>query len=346
MEKGKKKMKKKWLGLLGMTLVAGMVLTACGANKNEATDETGAAESAKDKVSIMLDWYPNAVHSNIYVAKEKGYFDDEGVEVEIHMPSDANDPLKLAAADKVDIASSYQTQLLLSRSEGIPIQAIASNVQRPLDQMMLKKDSEIASPKDLEGQTVGYSSSEVREAIVKAMVKNDGGDPEKVSFVDVGFDLIPAIATDRVSAIMGGYINHELPLLEKEGYPIKQFLQEDYGVPTSQELVFVASEKTVKNKQAALEKFLRAVKRGQEEVVKNPETSLKVLLDHANEDSPLDPEIEKKSLETLLPLMGDEAEPYGYQSEEQYQALIDWMVEQSLIDDSVKAKESFVNILK
>ena len=64
-------------------------------------------------------------------------------------------------------------------------------MQRPLDQMMLKKDSEIASPKDLEGQTVGYSSSEVREAIVKAMVKNDGGDPEKVSFVDVGFDLIP-----------------------------------------------------------------------------------------------------------------------------------------------------------
>ena len=83
-----------------MTLVACMVLTACGANKNEATDETGAAESAKDKVSIMLDWYPNAVHSNIYVAKEKGYFDDEGVEVEIHMPSDANDPLKLAALIK------------------------------------------------------------------------------------------------------------------------------------------------------------------------------------------------------------------------------------------------------
>ena len=198
---------KKWMNI-AIVLFLIVFLTGCNGN-NQASTENG---KKLDNISIMLDWYPNAVHSAIYVAKEKGYFKDEGLNVKIEMPADTNDPLKLAATGKVDLAISYQNQAILSKSEGIPIVSIASLVRHPLDRLMMKKSSGIDSPKDLEGKNVGYSSSELSEATLKSMVEADGGDFSKVKMTDVGWDLISSVATNHVDAIIGGYINHEYVL--------------------------------------------------------------------------------------------------------------------------------------
>jgi len=144
---------------------------------------------------------------------------------------------------------------------------------------------------------------------------------------------------------MGAYINHELLLLEKEGYSIHTISREDFGLPAAMELLFVAGNETIAKKPKTLQKFLRAVNKGQEEVVKSPEASLQILLEHQNEDSALDVEVETKSLEILLPLMGGKEHPFGWQSAVQYQEVIDWMQEVGIIQTSFDAETVFVDLL-
>jgi putative hydroxymethylpyrimidine transport system substrate-binding protein len=307
--------------------------------------ERNESEGQKEELTLMLDWYPNAVHSFLYVAQEKGYFEEEGLDVTIEMPSDVNDPLRLAAAGKIDLAINYQNQLIMSQEEGIPIKGIASIVQKPLGELMFKQEAGIASPKDLEGKSIGLGTSMVPQAIVRAMIEQDGGNPDAVEFIDVGYDLVPALATDRVDALMGAYINHELLLLEKEGYPIATIPREEYGIPAAMELIFVAGDETISEKPETLKKFLRAVKKGQEDVVANPEDGLQILLDHQNQDSALDPEVEQQSLDILLPLMGSDARPFGWQNAEQFQEVIDWMEQAGIITDSFDAETVFVDLL-
>ena len=309
----------------------------------------GCSQTEKDEgledLTIMLDWYPNAVHAGIYYAKEKGLFEEEGLNVTIEMPAETNDPLKLAAVGKVDLAISYQTQVALSRSEDIPVVSLATLVRHSLDGIMYKKESGITSPKDLENKTVGYSSSEISQAVVETMVEMDGGDPSKVKMMDVGWDLMPAIGTDNVDAITSAYRNHELVILKKEGHDIEMIDPSEYGVPESYELIIVTGEETLKEKKPLFEKFWRALDKGHEAVKENPEAGLQVLLDHENDSFPLDKEIEAESLEILLPLMDRENLPFGYQEEESWEAVIDWLVEKKVIEEKYDTEDVFDNIM-
>ena len=281
--------------------IAILLLTACG--KNEAGTTGDELDQNLQKVSLMLDWYPNAVHSFLFVAEEKGYFKEQGLDVEIQMPADTNDPLRLVAANQIDIAISYQPQVLVARSEDIPVQSFGALVRQPLTQLMIHADSPIQIPKDLAGKTIGYSSIPLYEAIIQTMVKTDGGDINKVKMVDIGWVSIPAMATNKTDGIIGGFINHEKLLLEKEGYPIRLINPSDFGVPNYYELVLVGSESGLKEKPEVFKKFLAAITEGQQFVQDHPEEGLDLLMKHEDQTSPLEHEIEKKSLEILLPLM-------------------------------------------
>lgn len=335
-------MKKTLLNHLFIIALA-IMLAGCNTGKSDVNNESNKKEL--ENISIMLDWYPNAVHSAIFVAKEKGYFEDEGLDVKIEMPADTNDPLKLAATGKVDLAISYQSQLLVSRAEGIPVVSIAAYVRHSLDAIMYKTESGIQSPKDLEGKNVGYPSASVSEAIVASMVENDGGDMSKVKMTDVGWDLMASLATDNVDALVGAYINHEQVLLKKEGYNIDVLHLPDYGVPDNYELIIVTGEKTLEKKQGSFEKFWRAVTKGHQDVKADPDAGLQVLLDHENDSFPLDKEVEKESLQVLMPLMEDKNTPFGYQEEAAWREVANWLYESKVIKEPVDPKEAFENIV-
>lgn len=302
-------------------------------------------ENEKEELTIMLDWYPNAVHSALYTAQEKGYFDEEGLDVKIEMPADTNDPLKLAATGKVDLAISYQTQLLLSRGEDIPVVSIGAFVRHSLDGIMYKKGTGIESPKDLVGKNVGYPSSSVSEAILNTMVKHDGGDSEQVKLTDVGWDLMPSLATDKVDALVGAYVNHELVLLKKEGYDVGMFPLSEYGVPDNYELVVVTGEKTLDKKEESIKKFWNALSKAQADVKAEPDAALDVLFSNENESFPLDRDVEIESLKTLLPLMEDASVPFGYQEEKAWQDVADWLYDNKVLKEKVEVKEAFKNIV-
>lgn len=334
-------MKKSFLVIASLLL---LLLSACSAgNKdNQASNKENSSQKIQ-KVTLMLDWYPNAVHSLLFVAKEKGYFKEQGLDVDLKMPADTNDPLKLVAANKVDMAISYQPEVLVARGENIPVKSFAALVRHPLNQLLVPENGPVKSPKDLEGKTIGYPSIPLDEAIVQTMVKSDGGDPKKIKMVDVGWDLIPAMATKKTDALIGGYINHEKLLLEKEGHPMLALNPKEYGVPDYYELVLVGSDKELKAKPEVFKKFMAAITKGQEYVKKNPQDGLSILLKNQDKSSPLDKDVETKSLQILLPLMDAKDKAFGYQDPQTWDHVAKWLEDNKIVKTKVNAKDAFVN---
>ncbi|WP_219837605.1 ABC transporter substrate-binding protein [Paenibacillus sp. R14(2021)] len=302
------------------------------------------AEGDETELTVLLDWYPNAVHTFLYAAEEQGYFKDAGLKIKLQTPADTNDALKLVAAGKADLALSYQMQVAISRAEDIPIVSIGAIVRHPLNQLLVLGSPDIHSPKDLVGKKIGYPSIPLDEAIVNTMVKSDGGDPSKVTQVDVGWDLIPAMSTKKVDAIIGGYVNHEKLLLEKEGEKLIAFDPSEYGVPDYYELVLTASEDGLKNNGAAIKKFMEAAAKGQAYTASHPDEALQLLLDGQSDEFPLDADIEKKSLAILLPMMDAGKEPFGIQTEQSWRSIIDWLKEKRQLSKDVNPSDAFRNL--
>lgn len=322
--------------------LAGMLALAaagCGGSSKEETTGAGLQE-----LTVLLDWYPNAVHSFLFAAEQQGYFKEAGLKVKLETPAGTDDAIKLLAAGKADLALSYQTVVAISRAEKIPVVSVAAIVRHPLNRLMTLDASGIKRPKDLEGKNVGYPSIPYDEAFVKSMVAADGGDPAKVKFTDISWDLIPAMTTKKVDAIIGGYVNHEKLLLEKDGVKLSAFDPSKFGVPDYYELVLTASEEGLKNKQELFKKFWTAAAKGHDYTVKNPDASLKNLLDQQNKEFPLDPEVEKKSLQILLPLMDAGKEAFGAQSEASWKSIIDWLKESGQIKEGIDPQAAFKNL--
>ncbi len=315
-----------------------VLLAAVGCSSAKTT------ESGETELTVLLDWYPNAPHTFMYAAEEQGFYKEAGLKVKLVTPADTNDALKLVATGKADLALSYQMQVAIARSEDIPIVSVGAIVRHPLNQLMVLDSKNIQSPKDLVGSTIGYPSIPLDQAIVNTMVKADGGDPSKLNYTDVSWDLIPAMTMKRVDAIIGGYINHEKLLLEKDGHEVTAFDPAKYGVPDYYELVLTASEEGLKSKSEAIKKFMEASAKGQEYTANHPDEALQLLLDKQSSEFPLDADIEKNSLSLLLPLMDAGAEPFGSQSEQSWSTVIDWLKEQGQLAKDVKPQDVFRNL--
>ncbi|WP_339063357.1 ABC transporter substrate-binding protein [Tepidibacillus marianensis] len=343
-KRGKYKMgqilKSKWI-VLFLTLI--IILTGCSTKGNTTS---GNKEATSQKLRVMLDWYPNAVHSFLYVAQEKGYFKEQGIEVEFVMPAETNDPLRLVAARKIDLALTYQPEIISANDKGIPVVSVASIVNHPLNVLLVPKDSSILSPKDLEGKTIGYPSIPMNEALVGTMIKHDGGDPQKIKMVDVGWDLMPAISTKKVDAMSGGFLNHEEILLNKEGFQVREFYPTKYGVPDYSELMLVTSQTEWKEKSDLIQKFWKAAQKGQEEVKENPKASLEILMKQQRKEFPLDSNVETQSLAKLLPLMEVNGHEFGWQNKQQWEKVQQWLYEYKLIQHQQSVDQMFTIFIK
>lgn len=315
---------------------------AAAADTTDGSPAASGAQPEPERLTLMLDWYPNAVHTFLYAAEEKGFFAEQGLEVELKMPAETNDALRLAAAGTIDLALTYQPQILMARGEQIPVKSVGAVVRHPLNHLMTLENSGIKRPADLAGRTVGYSSIPLYEAMVRTMVRQDGGDPEQVTLLDIGFNLVPSLSTGQADAIMGGFINHERLLLEKEGHSVRSLNPAEYGVPDYYELVFAASDRTVDTKTELLKRFMQAAAKGQQYVRDHPKEALELLLKHEEQTSPLDPDIEQKSLEILLPLMDAGSQPFGYQDEASWDRVAEWLKQNDMLGE---AEEAFVNLL-
>ncbi|WLR50341.1 ABC transporter substrate-binding protein [Bacillus tianshenii] len=335
-------MKKLWSIMLGVLLL----LSACsGQTETGSAPEEEKQSEEKTKMTVMLDWYPNAVHSFLYTAKEKGYFADEGLDVDFKFPANPTDPLNMTAAGEITLGLTYQPDVIMAREKGLPVKSVAAIVRSPLNHVVFPEGSDIQSPKDLEGKTIGYPGIPINEPIIQTMIKNDGGDPEKAKMTDIGFELVSAIATERVDAVSGAYINHEVPILESKGHPVRYFDPSKYGVPNYYELVMVTSDDTWSKDEEAIRSFMDASRKAFNEMKAEPNESLETLLENQDEANfPLDKEIEEESLQILLPKMETEDEAFGTQTKKSWEETAQWLKETGLVTEIPNLDEIFVNI--
>ena len=328
---------KKFLALI----LSGIMMLSVAACSSGQTAENENIAGELQNFDIVLDWYPNAVHSFIYVAMEKGYYEEEGLNVNVQFPSNTNDAISLTAAGQADAGLYYQTNTVsTAANQNIPIKVIGTVVQHPLNIVMSMGESGINGAKDLKGKTVGYPGTPDNEVFIKAMMEHNGLKYEDVTMQDVGFDLNTALITGNVDAIIGGYINHEYPTLLQEGYDVTYFDITDDGIPDYEELVLVTGEKQIEEESDKLEAFIRASKKGFEDMKKDPQAALDTLLKYQDEGNyPLDPEIEKASMEILLPLMESDEQEFLTVNEQSWTDTIDWLNEQGLLENEISASD-------
>ena len=294
------------------------------------------------QLTVILDWYPWANHSGLYLAKQNGHFAAEGLDVKVEQPANPEDVPKIVARSSDTIGVNYETDVLLARGQDIPIQSIAAIVVQPLNSVMALQSSGITRPRDLAGKTVGFPGIPSNEAYLKAMLEKDGLKLSHARLVDVGFDLVPALIGGKVDAIIGAYWAHESILAELQGYPVNIIRVEEWGVPDYYELVFIANDDMVKNKPDVLRRFLRAVSQGYQDAAANPAAAVEAIL---RENPQARRDLETRSIQLLIPLWRDGSAPFGAQKAERWTVYADWLKEAKLLDPKTDPMKAFTNNL-
>ncbi len=260
---------------------------------------------AADKMTVLLDWFINPDHGPIIVAQENGYFEEQGLNVEIVAPADPSAPPRLVAAGQAELAVSYQPQLHLQIHEGLPLKRVGTLVATPLNCLLVLEDGPIKSPADLKGKKVGYSVAGVEEAVLGAVLGKYGVSTDDIELINVNFSLSPSLMSGQVDAVIGAYRNFELNQMDIEGHPGTCFYIEEEGVPSYDELIYVANPDTMDADQIA--RFMAATEKATQYIVNNPVKSWEIFSATSTE---LQDELNKRAWVDTLPRFA--LRPAGY----------------------------------
>lgn len=252
---------------------------------------------AGEKITVLLDWFINPDHAPLFVALEKGFFKDRGLDVEFIAPANPNDPPKLVAAGKADIAVSYQHQHQMQVDQGLPLVRIATMVATPLNSLVVLADGPIKTVGDLKGKTVGYSVGGFETVLLKVMLEKEGVKLEDVTLVNVNFSLSPSLFTGQVDGVIGAFRNFELNQMDIEKRPGKAFYVEEHGIPPYDELILVANRKNLADPK--LRKFVDGLEAGVQFLVNHPDESWKLFVSGDRQD--LDDDLNRRAWRDTLP---------------------------------------------
>ncbi|HEX7301098.1 MAG TPA: ABC transporter substrate-binding protein [Solirubrobacteraceae bacterium] len=317
-----------------LVLVAAGALAACG----ERSEPTNAP--AQKRLTVLLDWLPNADHAPIYAAQASGAFRRAGLDVRIETPSDATSPLKLLSAGRADLAITYEPELLLSRDKGQKIVAVGALIQRPLSSLISLR-GKVKSPRDLAGKSVGVTGLPSDEAALRAILAHAGVDRGRVKSVDVGFNLVPSLLSKKVDAILGAYWNVEAVQLARQHKHPSVIRIDEAGVPTYNELVFAARQDYVGEQGEIVRRFMQALARGAQTVRDDPTAAVDALVS-ANKD--LDRGSEMAMVRTTLPVFFPAAgKPFGWMDPVQWNRYGDWMYDSKLVRRPPNAARALTN---
>ena len=236
--------------------------------------------NAQDKaITLMLDWFVNPNHGPVIIAQQKGYFQQAGLQVTIQEPADPSMPAKLVAANNIDLAISYQTSLTIDVAAGLPLIRSATLIGTPLNTLMVLDNGKINSLAELKGKKIGIAIAGNEEATIGTMLNSQGVDFSEVQIINVGWALSSSLASGKVDAIWGGQRNFETNQLALEGYQARSFFPEEHGVPSYDELVFVANANTYDADM--LKRFNGAIEKATQFIVNHPQESWATFVSYA-----------------------------------------------------------------
>ena len=311
------------LALASTTLALG--LSACGSG-GDAT--TGSASNPRP-FTLDLDWYVNPDHAGIYSALDRGFFRQVGLDVQPQVPSDPSAPIKEVAAGRVDLAVSYEPEVLLARNQGLDVEAVAAIVNQPLTSLISLPKGGVGAAADLQGKTVGTAGIPYQSDYLKTILQSAGLSSSAAREVNVGLNLLPALIGGGVDAILGGYRNIEGVDLQERGLDPRIVPVNQLGVPTYDELVLVARSSTVDAHPEAIRSFIAALARGTAYAIAHPPEAANAVI---SAGKGLDPMQTRAEVNATLPLLANvPRRPYGFMDPAQWRAYAQWMAAHDLI---------------
>jgi putative hydroxymethylpyrimidine transport system substrate-binding protein len=281
--------------LIAVLLLAALTLAGC---------QQGSQDRPNARATLVLDFQPNAVHAGIYLALERDYDDAEGVTLAVKAPSSSTDSVKLLLSGRAQFAILDIHDLAIAREKGRDIVGVMALVQRPLAAVMAQP--QIRHPRDLEGKRVGVTGLPSDDAVLSSIVRGDGGNPARVRKVTIGFQAVSALLARRVDAATA-FWNAEGVALNEKRPGIRQFKVDDYGAPPYPELVLCVSRETLQDERSTVAATVRALRRGYEEAIADPESATEALVDRAGVDRGQT----ERELDAVSPAFTEGATRYG-----------------------------------
>lgn len=327
--------KKFIIGIIALILIIGGFIIF----KNLAPQKNNNASPTK--ISLALDWFPYAMHAGLYTAKERGYFADEGLDVDIHAPADAATILQTVAQGRDNFGLNYQPDVLLARSEGLPVVSVAALTQHSLAALMTLQESGLKRPRDLKGKRIGHAGVPLERLLFDTILKNDGvkNGIEDVQFTNVGYDALTGLLAGQLDAASVYYTNQPV-IAENQGRKVNIMKVTDYGVPDYYDLVIVTNEDMIKNNPEVVERFLRAITKGYKEAAANPQEAIK-LMKQSNPE--LDTTVANKEILLETPVWIANNGVFGWQEESRWLSFAQWMKDGGLLTKPVDARRAFTN---
>jgi putative hydroxymethylpyrimidine transport system substrate-binding protein len=335
---------------LAALLAGALTLAACG-EREEPSGAQAAALAPLQPLEVMLDFTPSPEHAGLFLARERGAFEDARLNVELTAPPEPGGGLAALEAGDVDLAIAHQPELLLARDRGADLVAIGALVQAPLTAVVSSGDDAVRRTGQLRGQRIATAGLASQEALLRAILEQKGLPPDDVGITDVGFDLLDATVSDRFAAVFGATWNDEAVELERADRRPAALRIEQLGVPTYAELVFVVRAQDARERGPLLRRFMQGVAVGHRMLRADPDRGTAVLL---RENRDLDRGATRASVRKTLPLFfpgqedapQDQERPFGFQDLEELNAFGRWMLANGLVrlppDARVAATNEFL----
>jgi putative hydroxymethylpyrimidine transport system substrate-binding protein len=306
---------------LRMTMAVVLLLAGCG----------GRAEQTRgpslDRVRVILDYLPNAVHAGFYLADARGYFRDQGLQVRIDAPTSSSDTLRLMAAGQAEFGLVSLLDFLAVRAQGEPLKIVMAVEQRPLAALIALRRSGIERPKDLDGHLVGTTGVMSDEAGVRWMIQRDGGNPASVRLINIGFNTAQQIIAGNVDAAFGFWTQEGVQVAAHQ--PTTVMRLEDYGAPPYPELVVFAREDFLAREPGIVRRFLRAVTQGYDDTLSNPNAACAAMAEQVDGETS---EGLMPYLKALLPVLRADAPAYGWLNLPVLREYLTWLRQIGVLD--------------
>ncbi len=296
----------------------------------------------EDKVDFLLDWVPNTNHTGIYVAFDKGWYEEEGIELNIIEPSGNMSVEQVVGAGRADFGVSFQEWVTSARIEDVPVVSLAAVIQHNTSGFASLASKEIERPRDFAGKSYGGWGLPIEKEILKSLINGDGGDYDKLKFINIGQgDLLAMLAQDKFDltwiyyawdGIQAGMRGMDINIVMLKDY---QHLIPDYYTP-----VIISSRKYIENNGDLVRRFMKATSKGYNYAIQNPARAADILIKYVPES---DPELIKKSQNWLSSRYQADAAYWGEQKLKVWRDFGEWMYEHKLIQTEFDAESAFTN---
>ena len=294
-----------------------------------------------EKVTLLLDWFPNVDHAPLYVAQENKIFSKHGLEVELLWGGDPDAPLKLVATGEYPFAVSYQQSVTIARAseEVLPVKSIGLLVEHPLNTISFLKKTGIKTPVDFKGKKIGYTVAPLDVLLFNAIAANAGLSEDDYELINVGTNILAPLLSSQIDAVIGPFRNYEINMLKLEGAEADFFALEKHGIPDYYELVIITNDAYLENHPETTKKLMLAVQEAIKFTKEKPDDALQLFF-RANPDATK--ELEELAFRDTLDLFATTQ----VQSEEKWDAFAKFAYEKGLISKTVEAKDCFINVLE